>query len=167
MLLLPKIITRQKKSMFKLKKENIDKYNKIITEAADDFAYRRKRYAINYSIAIGLCDSKINLKDFILSKRQTDIVIPLEKNLYCVVFDATPMKYAIHAISNLKVKFKKEYGDEHIYISALNSKDYYNEDEMINSLFEILEYSILNDMEGLVTDTHKMGHSSALNKQLF
>jgi len=152
--------------MFKLKKENIHKYSKIITKSVDDFAYRRKRYAINYSVAIGLCDSKIDLKNFIHNKRQTDIVIPLEQNLYCVVFDATPMKYAIQAISNLKVRFKKEYGHEHIYISAVNTKDYYNEDEMISALFEILEYSVLNEMEGLVTDTHKMSHSSSLNKQL-
>jgi len=152
--------------MFKLKKENINKYYKTITDAVDDFSYRRKRYAINYSVAIGLCDSKIDMKDFIYSKRQTDLVIPLEDNLYCVVFDATPMKYAIQAISNLKVRFKKAYGAQNIYISAVNTKDYYNEDEMISALFEILKYSIKHDMEGLVTDANKMGHSSALNKKL-
>ena len=152
--------------MFKLKKKGMSKYFKIIMKEVDDFAYRRKRYAINYSVAIGLCDSKINLKDFIYSKRQTDIVIPLEDNLYCIVFDATPMKYTIQAVSNLKVRFKEHFGKEHIYISAVSSKDYYNEDEMISSLFEILEYSMKHDMEGLVTDINEMGHSSNLNKKL-
>ena len=151
--------------MFELKKNKIDIYFDIITKAVDDFAYRRKRYAINYSMAIGLCDSKFDLKDFIYSKRQTDLVIQLEKNLYCVVFDATPMKYTIQAVSNLKVRFKQKFGNEHIYISAVSSKDYYNEDEMISSLFEVLDYSIRHDMEGLVTDAFEMGHSSSLNKQ--
>ncbi len=151
--------------MFKFKRDKIDVYFNAINEAVDDFAYRRKRYAINYSMAIGLCDSKFDLKDFIYSKRQTDIIIPLEKNLYCVVFDATPMKYTIQAVSNLKVKFKEKFGNEKIYISAVYSADYYNEDEMINSLFDVLSYSIERDMDGLVTDGHEMGHSSTLNKK--
>ena len=150
--------------MFKIKQKNKEKYYDIIVKAVDDFSYRRKRYAINYSVVIGYCPAKIDMSDFIYSKRQTDIVIKLEDNLYCVVFDATPMKYAIQAIANLKVRFKKEHRHELIYLSAINTKDYFNEDEMINGLFEILEYSVVNDMDGLVTDTNGMGHSSTLKK---
>ncbi|MDA7817770.1 hypothetical protein N9A28_06235 [Sulfurimonas sp.] len=145
-------------------KDNLEKYKQKIMDGVTDFAYRRKRYAIDYSVVMGLTRSDIDIEKFIFSKRQTDIVIALEKNLYCVVFDATPLKYAIHAISNLKVRFKKEHSDASIFISAVNSKDYYNEDEMSDSIFEILDYAIYNDMEGLVTDFHEMGHSSKLNK---
>ncbi len=132
------------------------KYYKEILDNLDEYAYRDKRYHINFSLAIGLSDETIDLSEFKNSKRKTDKFISLEKNLYCIVLDCTNDNSEIKATLNLQHEFQEKHFGKKLFIGVVCSKDYDNENNMINSLFDILEYSIDNNMNGIVVDKSQM-----------
>jgi hypothetical protein len=118
--------------------------------------YRNKRYNLDFSLAIGLSYDQINLEKFIDSKRKTDNFIHLEDYLYCMVLDGASYESAIKATSNLQTQFQTQYFNKKLYIAVVASSEFDNENIMVNSLFDILEYSISHNMDNMVIDKSQM-----------
>ena len=138
--------------MIKLLREKRKTYlNKIIAQL-DPFLYRSLRYNFEFSLALGIADERINLENFVHAKRKTDAYIHLEDNLYCMVLDGTNADSAIKATSNLQTMFQRKYFNVKLFISVVSSIEYNNENVMVNSLFDIIEYSINHNMDNQVMD---------------
>lgn len=131
---------------------NRKKYHKIILDYINDFTYRSDRYNADYSIAIVLCDSDINLGNFLQHTRQTDKFIILEKNLCCVVLDSSPSEVGIKAASNIQTEFQSINFGKELFTCVVTFKDYNDEYKMINSLFDILEYALSYRIDNVVVD---------------
>ncbi|QOY53991.1 hypothetical protein HUE87_08805 [Candidatus Sulfurimonas marisnigri] len=140
-------------------KNSRQQYHEKIISNLQDYSYRNKRYSIEFALAFGLCDDSNDFYDFVNSKRKTDKVIALEDNLCCVIIDCVSKEDAIKATSNLVHGFKSKKSKETLYSGVVSSIDYENDANIVASLLDILEYSISNDMKGLITDKDYMGHS--------
>ena len=138
--------------MIKLLRKKRKIYLDKIISNLDEYLYRSKRYNFEFSLALGLADEKMNLENFSEMKRKTDAYIHLEDNLYCIVLDGTSADTAIKATSNLQTMFQRKYFNVQLFISVVSSSEYNNEYVMVNSLFDIMEYSINNNMDNLVMD---------------
>jgi len=143
--------------MINVVKNNRQKYLQEIISHLDDYSYRSKRYNIEFSLAIGLCNESIDLTTFINFKRKTDTFITLETNLCCIVLDCTAADSAIKTASNLLSVFQSKYFNKELFTAVVTSKDYDdNNNRMINDLFDILDYSVSNNMDNLVLDQSQM-----------
>ncbi|MDQ1263946.1 MAG: hypothetical protein QG559_947 [Campylobacterota bacterium] len=121
-----------------------DAYYKNIKPVVADYAYRGKRYHIDFALAIGFCDKNINLCDFIQIKRKTDKVIPLENNLCCIIFDCVDAKRVESATQNLKKQMNTKCNTEEFFIEVVTFSEYENDLKMFNYLFDDLEHFLLN-----------------------
>ncbi len=137
-------------------KENRNKYHNIIVEKIDDYFYKRKRYEQHFSLAIGLTDPDVDLSSFDEHNRQTDLFIKLEQNLCCEVFDGTGLESGIKAASNLLTSFEHNFYTKRIFVSIVFSQDFDTSSQMINRLFDILEYSYSHNMANMVVDNASM-----------
>jgi hypothetical protein len=63
----------------------------------------------------------------------------------CAIFDSAPAKPAAIATSHMLSEFQNKNSDKEIYVRVVNSRDYDSDKIMLNSLFDILEYSIANN----------------------
>lgn len=133
-------------------KNNRQSYFETIASSLEEYSYRNKRYHVDFAIALGLCKENVNFGEFIKSQRKTDELILLEDNLCCAIFDSAPTKSAIKATSNMLTKFKNKNSDKQLYTGVVSSKDYESDKTMLNSLFDILEYSINNNMPDVIMD---------------
>lgn len=148
--------------MQNLTQDNRQKYSRVIMDSLDDYSYRSKRYHIDFSLAIGLCNVNVDFNDLISKKRKTDKLIMLEENLCCVVLDCAPADCAVKATSNLQNGFKIKYSNNELYTGVVTSRDYDSDKNMVESLFDVLDYSITHDMKGLIADKNHMGHSQEI-----
>lgn len=137
-------------------KENRKMYHEAIINRLSHFSYRKKRYKLNFSIAIGLCDEQINLSEFIEIKRKTDDFIVLQNNLCCIIFDGADSDSAIKAAANMQTDFQYKYFNKKIFVSVVAAEDYDDDIAMVNSLFDILDYAISNDLDNIVIDKNQM-----------
>ena len=142
--------------MINMIKENRSKYLNIIVNRIDDYFYKRKRYGQHFSLAIGLSDPDIDISAYNEHNRQTDLSIVLEKNLCCEVFDGTTAESGIKAASILLTSFESHFFTKRIFSSIVFSKDYNTSSQMVNRLFDILEYAYSNNMENMVVDNSLM-----------
>ncbi len=141
-------------------KENKRDYYDAIVKNLDEYSYRNKRYHIEFSIAISLCDVDVDFKDFMDNTRKTDTLIPLEKNLCCLVLDCAPADSALKAAENMQAKFHKKYFDKKLYTAVVSSKNYDSDKIMVESLFDMLDYSIEHNIENPIADTDHIKHSA-------
>lgn len=137
-------------------KNNRKNYLETIVEGLKDYSYRNKRYQVDFAVGIGLCEKSVDFSEFVKNKRKTDELILLEDNMCCAIFDCAPAESAIMASSNMLVEFKNRNPDKHIYTSVVSSKDYDGDRIMINSLFDILEYAVENNMPDVVMDKQQI-----------
>ena len=137
-------------------KNNRKKYVEKIVSSLDEFSYRKARYSLNFSLAVGLVNEEISLENFIDLKRKTDDYIHLENNLYCIVLDGADYDAAIKATSNLQTQFQSNYFDKKLFIAVISSDECDNDKTMVNQLFDILEYSVSHKMDGMVIDKYQM-----------
>ena len=133
-------------------KHNRSKYHNIIVNKIDDYFYKRKRYDQQFSLAIGLSDPDVGISAFDEHNRQTDMFITLDKNLCCEVFDGTSAESGIKAAAILLTDFESHFYAKRIFISIVFSKDYDTSSQMVNRLFDILEYAYAHNMENIVVD---------------
>ena len=139
-------------------KHNRHKYHKMILDELKDNLYRKERYQLDFALAIAICDTDISMCDFAHDIRQTDKFIVLEDHLCSVMFDVISTDTAIKATSNLQTKFQSRHFGKKLFISIVTSSDYNYDDgyKMINSLFDMLEYSVYNEMNHEVIDSYQM-----------
>lgn len=142
--------------MFESILSNRKKYHEIIVDYISDFTYRSDRYNEDYSIAVILCDSSIDLGNFLHHTRQTDKFIVLEKNLCCVILDSSSSDVGIKAASNIQTEFQSKNFGKHLFTCVVTFKDYNDEYKMINSLFDILEYALSYNISNFVVDKDQM-----------
>ncbi len=133
-------------------KENRRKYLNIIVNRIDDYFYKRKRYSQHFSLAIALSDPDVDISAFNEHNRQTDMFIVLEKNLCCEVFDGTTAESGIKAAGILLTDFESRFYTKRIFTGIVFSNDYNTSSQMVNRLFDILEYAYANKMENVVVD---------------
>ena len=127
-------------------------YHKNIKSALEHYAYRGDRYDIDFSVAIGLSDNDIDLRPFSSYTRKSDAFLILEKNLCCVVLDCTPAGGGMKAAENMLVGFQQRFFGRSLYSSVVWYREYRDVNKMVHHLFDILEYSISNNMDNMVVD---------------
>lgn len=141
--------------MLKIIKEHRKQYHKKILNNLDDYIYRKERYNLDFSIAIGICDTTVDMSGFNKYIRKTDCFIVLENYLCIVIFDGISIDNAIKAASNLQTKFQSENFGKQLFVGVADPNDYHNDDygfKMVHSLFDILEHAISHNNEHEVVD---------------
>jgi len=146
----------RKDKMIELLKTNRRKYLSVINEKIQDFSYRSERYNQKFSIAIGLCNEDVSLSSFSSYTRQTDEFIILEDNLCCIVLDCAPQGSGIKAATNMLSGFQHNYFGKTLYSSVVCSSEHSSSTQMVHQLFDVLEYSIANNMDNMVVDPEQM-----------
>ena len=142
--------------MINMIKENRQLYHSIVVNKIDDYFYKRKRYDQHFSLALALSYPDTDIKAFNEHHRQTDKFIVLEKNLCCEIFDGTTAESGIKALSILLTSFENHFYTKQIFTSIVFSKDYDTSSQMVNRLFDILEYAYSHRMENVVVDNSLM-----------
>lgn len=140
-------------------KNNRQKYHRTILDTIEDNLYRKKRYELNFSLAIAICNNDVCMRDFSTHIRQTDKFIGLEEHLCSVVFDGIPFDKALKVTSNLQNIFQNKHFNKKLFIGIVSSADFEHDDngyKMINSLLDVLEYSISNDMNHEIVDNYHL-----------
>lgn len=127
-------------------------YHKNIRESLEHYAYRGDRYNIDFSVAIGLSDEDIDLTPFGSYTRKTDAFLILEKNICCVVLDCTPPGGGMKAAENMLVGFQQRFFSRSLYSSVVWYHEYRDVSKMVHHLFDVLEYSLSNNMDNMVVD---------------
>lgn len=133
-------------------KVNRQKYYTEIAQEIASCSYRNKRYSFNFSIAIAFAGDEVDLKSFSDHKRKTDKFIVLEEHLACLILEGTDSDSAIRATSKLHNKFQLENFNKKIFIAVVTASDYADDNAMIHSLFNLLEYAVKHNMDNLVID---------------
>lgn len=142
-------------------KNNRKQYHTIITDAIKDNLYRKKRYDLYFALAIAICDNDICMHEFSKYIRQTDKFIVLENNICCVALDGLSFDTALKATSNLHNIFQNKHYDKKLFISVVSSSEHTHDEngyKMINSLLDVLEYSISNNMNHQIADCCHLEH---------
>ena len=80
-----------------------------LSQGIKDFAYRYKRYEINYSIAIGHSPENVDFSQISEYIRETDRFIILDHNTCVVVLDGSDDIRGIKATNNLLTHFQVEF----------------------------------------------------------
>lgn len=137
-------------------RQNRQGYLETIDSRTTDFFYRTERYKQSYSIAIGFTNPEIDLSGFASYTRQTDDFIVLEKNICAVVLDCAPANCGIKAATNMLSGFQSLNFGQRLYTSVVSSENQSSSKMMINQLFDVLEYSIANNMDNMVVDPDNM-----------
>jgi len=118
---------------------------KIIMNGITDYIYREKRYTTSFSIAVIYTEKPLSVDtDIIAYKlRKTDKILCLTENILCIIFDATENTSFIKATENLyKILKSVDYHNKYFISTALSEDSKENYLDMINKLFDRLQYSI-------------------------
>ncbi len=142
--------------MIKEIKENRLLNHKTISSRIENYDYRARRYKQSYALAIGYTEDGIDISNFSEYTRQTDFFIELDKNLCCVVFDNANISSGIKASTNMLVGFQQGNFGKIMYTSVVCSDQHEKSSTLIHELFDVLEYSILNNMNNMVVDAQQM-----------
>jgi GGDEF domain-containing protein len=125
--------------------QNRNSYYKTILENISEYIYREKRYNSHFSLTLIYHDKNIRVdaKKVQNSLRETDMLIALHSNIFCVVFDETGAESCIRAAENLNKTLQKMYYNEKFFVSAADSMDFdANYLDMSNKLFDRITYAI-------------------------
>ena len=99
-----------------------------------------------------MCDENVNSSKLINIKRQTDELIILKDNLFCVVLDGASSVTEVKAASHIQTEFLNMFGDKKVFIAVVTVQDYINHNDMIDSLFKILKYSLVSNTHNIIVD---------------
>ena len=125
----------------------------ILIDNVREYIYRDKRYDTNFAIAaIYVANGiKVDVKELKDRLRETDKIVELCNQTFCVIFDNISDDSYTKAIENFNIILKNiDYKDK-FFIGAVTSQDY-NHDylSMSNQLFERLDYAIKNKLYSIV-----------------
>jgi hypothetical protein len=124
-------------------KRNYRTYKNSIIKEVESYNYNKMRYNVNYSIA--LCASTKNadyeyIKQFV---RESDKIIFLSKNIFCVVFGFVNHYEGVKASQNLRLKLEPKYFTKTLYMVDVNSDEVSDVNEhsrkLLDSILERLE----------------------------
>jgi len=135
--------------ILKLINDNRHSFYTVITEDIAEYKYREERYKTNFALVTIYSKEKIAINPDNLKKmlRRTDKLIILNENLACVVFDSTSDNSCVKATENLNNILKNMDYKNNFFLAVADSEDFnLNYIEMINKLFDRLEYAIKNKL---------------------
>ena len=126
-----------------------------IMDLMSDFIYREKRYKTNFSIAFIYSDNAFadGLPDIQKGLRMTDKMTYITYNLLFVIFDYAQEDSYVKAAENLFKTLGHDDYHQKYYIATSYSQDFdENYLNMINVLFERLEYSVTHNLANTVNE---------------
>ena len=123
-----------------------------LSQAIKDFAYRFKRYNINYSIAISHTSETIDLTKMSNFIRTTDRFIILNHNTYAIILDCSDELRGIKAANNLLTHYQGIFFSIPLYLSVVTASNYDTNTKMIHELFYLLDYAIKHNMNNILLD---------------
>jgi len=132
-------------------KENEHQLSEIVMNSISEYMYRNTRYDTDFSIVLIYSYNDIDIVALQKRLRLTDKIIELEENLYCVILDGASTESCIKAAENVNFHLLELNANNKYYLSAadshMNNPKYIN---MIQSIFERLDFAIKNDLSNIV-----------------
>ena len=128
-------------------------YSDTIIDAMQSYIYREKRYNTNFSVV--MIYSTLSFEEMtsqLSSKlRYSDKILCSHQNLFCVIFDSVDADSYLKVAENLFEILKNINYPSNYYIATAFSKNFdENYLEMLNKLFERVEYSVVHEMSDIV-----------------
>lgn len=125
---------------------------KHLLDEIADFDYSFTRYNVNYSIALGYSEDKVDMEAMHTHLRQSDRLVLLNEYLCAVIFDQTNDEGGIKAANLLLTYFQTAYFGKSLYACVVTASNHSNPSKMVHDLFHLLDYSISKNMNNLVLD---------------
>lgn len=139
--------------------EQLSLMKEKLSQAIKDFAYRFKRYNINYSIAIGHTTEDIDLNQISNFIRSTDRFIVLNHSTYAIILDCSDEIRGIKAANNILTHYQGIFFSIPLYITIVTASNYEADAKMIHELFYLLDYAIKHNMNNILLE-----HSQLIQK---
>jgi len=117
-----------------------------------DYFYRFERYDINFSVAIFYSESTLDPKVFEMHIRQSDRLIKIQDNLFCVVLDVTSHEEGLKASENIFASYEAGHFSQKLYVSLVNAKEFSTTDALKAKLFALLDTAIKEDIHYHIHD---------------
>lgn len=127
-----------------------------LSQAVKDFAYRFKRYKINYSIAIGHTPEDTDLSQISGFIRETDRFIVLSHNTCAIILDCSDELRGTKAANNLLTKFQGNFFSKPLYFTIVTASNYEADSKMIHELFYLLDYAIKHNMNNILLEHYQV-----------
>lgn len=118
-----------------------------------EYKYRNARYEVEFSLVAVYCEKAFVSDGEALKEklRETDKLIYLTDNLCCIILDGISAELCAKAAENVNYHLLQLHANNKYYISAADSQNYNPKyRNMIQSLFERLEYAIKNNLQNIV-----------------
>jgi len=119
----------------------------------DDYFYRFKRYEMNFSVALFYSEHTIDAEVFNTMLRQSDRLVKIQDNLFCLVLDMTSHENGLKASSNILSTYEAGHFSQKLYVSLVNAKEFSTSDSLRVKLFSLLNTAIREDMYNQINDT--------------
>ena len=133
-------------------RNNLDTYENALVMSLASFVYKKDRYGIDYSIAVGATLTEIDMTPFEKGIRMTDKFIYLDKSVCAIVFDFNDSEQGIKAASKMLTKFEMQFFSNKIFLGIINSEDETDVEQQVKKLFETLCYGVINGMSNMPLD---------------
>jgi hypothetical protein len=129
--------------------ENYNQYKKEILTKIEAYAYRKKRYDVDFTISIMISTSAFHTQSIQEHIRDTDLMIVLAKNLVAVVFDFTNEEMGLKASENLMALIEPQMFDKHLFVSVVSSHNSLDDDEQVRKALYLLIEDITQGFDGV------------------
>jgi uncharacterized membrane protein len=129
--------------------ENYNQYKKEILTKIEAYAYRKKRYDVDFTISIMISTSAFHTQSIQEHIRDTDLMIVLAKNLVAVVFDFTNEEMGLKASENLMALIEPQMFDKHLFVSVVSSHNSLDDDEQVRKALDLLIEDITQGFDGV------------------
>jgi len=140
------------RALIKHIRNNLDTYENELVMSLESFVYKKDRYGIDYSIAVGATLTEIDMRPFEKGIRMTDKFIYLDKSVCAIVFDFNDSEQGIKAASKMLTKFEMQFFSNKIFLGIINSEDETDVEKQVKKLFETLCHGITNGMSNMPLD---------------
>ncbi|SFV50559.1 hypothetical protein MNB_SM-7-1121 [hydrothermal vent metagenome] len=122
--------------------ENFITYLEKILEHTHEYEYRKRRYKVEYTIALYIAKESIDSEYIRKHVRDTDKLVVLDSNLVAMIFDFADEEAGFKAAENILSFIEPKLSNDEIYISVVNSKDAIDVDEHIRKALNLLMENI-------------------------
>lgn len=117
---------------------NYQDYKQKILDEIGKYSYRKRRYNVDFTIALYIASEEMSF-DFIQEKiRDTDKLVALDTNFIAVVFDFATEDGGFKAAENLLALLEPRLFSGEIYISVVNSHEHADDNEHVHKALDLL-----------------------------
>ena len=134
-------------------KHNKEELIQTLLKEISEYEYRNSRYNVKFSLVAIYCENgcEIDFDTFKKTLRQTDKIIKINENIYCVVLDGISAEFCDKAAENINYNLLRLNVKNAYFMSAADSETYNPKyTNMIKSLLRRLEYAIENNLINIV-----------------